>query len=67
MPSKEYEHFKDFSASDVPIEERQKIWMELSGMTEADFETMFAAQKLRQARVPVIGRPAPRFRGRTAR
>ena len=61
MPSKEYEHFKDFSASDVPVEGRRKIWINLSGMTEGNFEQMFADQKLRQARVPAVGQPAPDF------
>jgi hypothetical protein len=61
MPSKEYEHFKDFSASNVPMDERRKIWMELSNMTKGDFDKMFADQKVRQQRVPEIGQPAPDF------
>ena len=61
MPSKEYEHFKNFSSSKMPMEERRKIWMELSDMTEGDFDKMFADQKVRQGRVPEGGQPAPEF------
>jgi hypothetical protein len=45
MPSKEYEHFKNFSSSNMPMDERRKIWMELSNMTEGDFDKLFADQK----------------------
>lgn len=61
MTSKEYEHFKDFSSSNMSMEERRKIWMELSDMTEGDFDKMFADQKVRQDRVPEVGQPAPEF------
>jgi hypothetical protein len=61
MPSKEYEHFKNFSSSNMPMDERRKIWMELSNMTEGDFDKLFADQKVRQQRVPEIGQPAPDF------
>ncbi len=61
MPSKEYEHFKDFSSRNLPMDERRKIWMDLSNMTEDDFNKMFASQKVRQQRVPEVGQPAPDF------
>ncbi|MAF49353.1 MAG: hypothetical protein QGH73_02435 [Rhodospirillales bacterium] len=61
MPSKEYAHFKDFSASPVPPEERRKIWLEISDITGEELDQMFADQKARQVRVPAVGEPAPDF------
>ena len=56
-----YEHFKDFSSSDLSFPERKKVWLEISDMTEADFDSMMAAQKDRQDGVPKVGNVAPDF------
>ncbi len=61
MPDERYAHFKDFSSSDTPFEERKKIWLEISDMTEDEFDAMMAANKARHSRVPQVGTPAPDF------
>lgn len=61
MPSKEYAHFKDFSAGPASPEERRKIWLEISDITGEELDRMFADQKARQVRVPAVGGPAPDF------
>ena len=61
MPDERYRHFKDFSASKATMEERKKIWLELSDMTEEEFDAMIAANNARQSRVPQVGSEAPDF------
>lgn len=62
MPDPRYEHFKDFSSGPTPMAERKKIWLEISDMTEAEFDTMMADNNARQAGVPQPGTEAPDFR-----
>jgi hypothetical protein len=57
-----YEHFKGFSSSGASFEERRKIWLEISDMTEEEFDAMRVANDERQSRVPQIGDPAPDFK-----
>ncbi len=61
MPDERYLHFKDFSSRQIPLEERKKVWLEISDMTEDAFDAMMAANKARQSRVPQVGTPAPDF------
>ena len=61
MSDRNYAHFKNFSSSDLPFEERKKVWLEISDMTEEEFDTMMAANKARRSRVPQVGTPAPDF------
>jgi hypothetical protein len=61
MPDMNYAHFKDFSSSGLPFEEKKKVWLEISDMTEEAFDAMMAANKARQSRVPQVGTPAPDF------
>ena len=61
MPNPDYAHFKDFSSGKTPYDERKKLWLEISDMTEAAFDAMMAENKARQSRVPRIGAPAPDF------
>ncbi len=61
MPDERYLHFKDFSSRQIPFEERKKVWLEISDMTEDAFDAMMAANKARQSRVPQVGTPAPDF------
>ncbi len=61
MPDERYLHFKDFSSKQMPFEERKKVWLEISDMTEDAFDAMMAANKARQSRGPQVGTPAPDF------
>ncbi len=61
MPDEKYIQFKDFSSNQMPFEERQKVWLEISDMTEGAFDAMMAAKKARQSLVPRVGTPAPDF------
>ncbi len=56
-----YEHFKDFSSNPMSFEEKKKIWLELSDMSEEEFGRMMAHNKERQVRVPQVGTEAPDF------
>lgn len=61
MPDERYAHFKNFSSSNVPFEERKKIWLEISDMTEEEFDRMMAEEQARHERVPQVGTAAPDF------
>jgi len=56
-----YEHFKNFSKSDLSWPERRKVWLEISDMTSDEFDAMIAAQRARQPNVPKVGDMAPDF------
>jgi hypothetical protein len=56
-----YEHFKDFSAGPLSFEEKRKIWVEISDLSEDQFDALQAANKARQDRVPQVGAAAPDF------
>lgn len=56
-----YAHFRNFSGSGLSREEKRRIWLEISDMTEDEFDSMIAAQKARQANVPRVGEMAPDF------
>lgn len=62
MPDERYAHFKDFSSAKIPFPEKKRIWLELSGMTEAEFDAMMAEEKGREPRVPQVGAEAPDFK-----
>ena len=61
MPDERYLHFKDFSSRQMPFEERKKVWLEISDMTEDAFDAMLAGNNERQSRVPQVGAKAPDF------
>ncbi len=62
MPNEKYAHFKGFSSSDRTMEERKKVWLEISEhLTEEKFDAMMAHSKGRQASVPQVGTMAPDF------
>jgi len=42
-------------------EERKKMWLSISDITEAQFDALQAEQKARQVRVPLPGTTAPDF------
>lgn len=61
MVNPRYEHFKDFSSNDMSFAEKKKVWLEISDMTEAEFDALQAAHDARQAGVPRVGDTAPDF------
>lgn len=62
MPNEKYAHFKGFSSSDRTMEERKKVWLEISdNLTEEKFDAMMTKSKGRQAAVPQVGTMAPDF------
>lgn len=61
MPDERYAHYKDFSSGPLSLEERKKIWIEISDLTEKEFDAMLAEEHGRHAHVPEIGAEAPDF------
>lgn len=62
MPNQEFAHFKGFSSSDRTMEERKKVWLDISDkMNEEQFDAMMAENNARQTSVPQIGTMAPDF------
>ncbi len=47
MPNPAYEHFANFSWNGMSFEEKKKVWLEISDMTEEEFDAMIAAEKSR--------------------
>ena len=47
--------------SAVSMEERKKIWLQISDISEADFDALWSHQNARQAEVPQPGSQAPDF------
>jgi len=50
---------KEYSAMDMAA--RRKVWLEISDITEAEFEAHMAEEKAREADVPKVGSMAPDF------
>jgi hypothetical protein len=61
MANERYAHFRNFSSQTTSFEEKKKVWLEISDMTEEAFDAMLAENRARQSRVPPVGRPAPDF------
>lgn len=61
MANPDYEHFRNFSSNGMSFAEKKKVWLEISDMTEAEFDAMMAAEKGREPRVPQVGDIAPDF------
>ena len=62
MPNPQYDHFKDFSSNGMSFAEKKQVWLEISDMTEAEFDAMMAEEKGREPLVPQVGDIAPDFR-----
>lgn len=45
----------------MTMEQRRKIWLEISDMTEDEFEAQMQEEKAREAIVPKVGSMAPDF------
>ena len=50
---------EEYRAMDMA--ERRQVWLEISDITEAEFDAHMAVQKAREAKVPRVGSPAPDF------
>ena len=61
MPDERYAHFKDFSSAPLSLEEKKKVWLEISDMTEEEFDQMLKEEHARHAFVPDVGIEAPDF------
>lgn len=61
MANPQYDHFKDFSSNGMSFAEKKQVWLDISDMTEAEFDAMMAAEKGRETQVPQIGSTAPDF------
>ena len=43
------------------MDERKKIWLEISDISEEQFDALMAFQNERQINMPTVGAPAPDF------
>lgn len=50
---------EEYAAMDMA--QRRKVWLEISDITEEEFEAHMAEQKAREAHVPQVGSMAPDF------
>jgi hypothetical protein len=50
---------EDYAAMDMAA--RRKVWLEISDITEQEFEAHMAEEKAREADVPKVGSMAPDF------
>jgi hypothetical protein len=56
-----YEHFRDFSSSGMSYPEKRKVWLEISDMSEDEFDAMMAEHGERQVAALKAGDTAPDF------
>lgn len=61
MPNALYDHFKNFSSNSMTFAEKKQVWLEISDMTEDEFDRMMAEEKGRESLVPQVGDVAPDF------
>jgi len=47
--------------ADMNMAEKRQVWLEISDISEAQFEAHMTTQKAREADVPKVGAPAPDF------
>ncbi len=45
----------------MDMAERRQVWLEISDITEAEFDAHMATEKAREANVPKVGSEAPDF------
>ena len=62
MANPQYDHFKNFSSNGMSFAEKKQVWLDISDMTEAEFDAMTADEKSREPQVPLVGDMAPDFR-----
>ena len=61
MPNPQYEHFRNFSSNGMSFAEKKQVWLDISDMTEKEFDAMMAEEKGREPQVPQVGDAAPDF------
>jgi len=61
MPNAPYDHFKNFSSNSMTFAEKKQVWLEISDMTDDEFDRMMAEEKGRESLVPQVGDVAPNF------
>lgn len=61
MPNPQYDHFKNFSSNGMSFVEKKQVWLDISDMTETEFDAMMAEEKGRETQVPQVGDMAPDF------
>jgi hypothetical protein len=61
VPNSQYEHFRNFSSNGMSFAEKKQVWLDISDMTEAEFDAMMADEKSREPGVPQVGQIAPGF------
>lgn len=61
MPNPQYDHFKNFSSNGMSFIEKKQVWLDISDMTETEFDAMMAEEKSRAQQVPQVGDMAPDF------
>ena len=61
MPNSQYEHFRNFSSNGMSFAEKKQVWLDISDMTEAEFDAMMADEKSREPGVPQVGQIAHGF------
>ena len=47
--------------ADLPYPEKRKVWIDISDLTEEEFDAKMAWQKARREKVPGVGDEAPAF------
>lgn len=47
--------------ADLPYPEKRRVWIEISDLTEEEFDARMAWQKARRGNVPGVGDEAPAF------
>lgn len=62
MANPQYDHFKNFSSNGMSFAEKKQVWLDISDMTETEFDAMMAEEKGRESQVPQVGDTAPDFR-----
>ena len=61
MPNALYDHFKNFSSNSMTFAEKKQVWLEISDMTDDEFDRMMAEEKGRESLVPQVGDVTPDF------
>jgi len=61
VPNPQYDHFKNFSSNGMSFVEKKQVWLDISDMTETEFDAMMTEEKGRQPQVPQVGDMAPDF------
>jgi hypothetical protein len=56
-----YEHFKNFSGGSLSMEEKRAIWLEITTLSEEEFDAYLNGFREHQKGAPEVGDVAPDF------